>query len=221
MKKIIAGLAALVLGASSLFAWTNIVDLGITGSIPEKIETTGKNSSSYTFNNIGIDIGYIGIFDSNLAIKAATKVGLGSVDAAVLDAFTDPEIGPLNINATETIGVGYGFINTDNLFLGVFGNIGASCNVGVAAREDDDYRYATSVVSSTYFIGADISAVYTPTSIFSIYGSVSANIAYGMVTSGSIKQNLSNRDDIVTDSKEHLTKPYFKLIPTIGVAWKF
>lgn len=221
MKKLIAGVAALVIGMGSLFAWTNIVEVGVAGSFPDFITTTGKDSTDYKFNNTGLNLGYIGVFDSNLAVKANTSIGIGSVDAKFLDNFADPELGPINFNATQTLGVGYRLINTDNLFLGLFGNIGASVNCGVAANQDDDYAYANSIATASYFVGADITAMYTPVKTFSIYASLSANAAYGAVVTETVKQNLSYEDDTDTTTHEHLMKPYFLLRPSIGAAWKF
>lgn len=223
MKKLIAGLAALILGATSLFAWTNIIQLGVTGGVPEILTTYGTKSDTYTLNNIGVDFGYIGTFDSNLSLKANTRLGFGPASCKFLDNFPDKEISPLNFNVTEIFGVGYSFINTDTLFLALYGNIGNSTNCAFTAKQVDSYGYVNLITSSSWLFGGEIAAVYTPSEVFSIYASLSANYAFGeLATVGAyynFKSGESNDND--AEVEYFFSKPFFKLLPSIGIAWKF
>lgn len=231
MKKILLTVAAMVIGMSSLFAWTNTIQLGVKGSFPEQIYTTGTRADKFTFNSTGIDIGYIGTFDCGLSLKGNCSAGVGSVKNSYLDNIQDAEFGPYNFNTTESIGVGYSFINTDVLFLGAYGNIGNSNNIAIAASHADDTGFGSCLANSNVFIGAEVAAVYTPVKIFSIYASISANLAFGNLTtaSGSLKLTNISRDmddderlrPDITECTDFLTKPFLFVKPSIGIAWKF
>lgn len=224
MKKLVLGLAAMVIGMSSLFAWTNTIQLGVTGSVPEFITTTGKDSKDYKFNSTGISFGYIGTFDSGLALKANSNFGIGSISSDFLDNMPDVEFGPYNFNFTEIIGVGYNFINTDELLLGLYGTIGNSYNCAVAAKEKDDMGYAGVILVNSFLIGGELTAVYTPTDIFSVYASLSASVGLGDLSTITASKKLTNateEDKPTSDTTDYLIKPYLKVLPSIGIAWKF
>lgn len=224
MKKLLLSLTALVIGMSSLFAWTNNIQLGISGSFPEMVTTRGENSSDYKFNNTGISIGYIGTFESGLSLKATSSFGMGSASGIHFDNFADSEFGPFNFNFTEILGVGYGIVNTDELFLGIFGTIGESYNYAIAAKEAGDYGYANIALSNSFLLGGAIDAIYTPTKIFSVYASLSASLAIGDLSTITASQkitNTSDNDKPDADVTDYLAKPYLKILPSIGIAWKF
>jgi len=226
MKKLLVSLAALAIGMSSLFAWTNTITLGIEGSVPTKTKTVISEGGDYTFNATGLELGYIGYFDTGLAFLDQTSVGFGTVKGDPFDSFTDPVFGPMNIEVNEIIGVGYGIIRTENLFLGAFGIIGSSTDIAFAGKKDENIANATTAVVESFLYGANISCVYTPSKVFSVFGSVSVcgTIGSTYFANGSIE---INKDDVekskVQDPtvKERLNTPGIKILPTIGVAWRF
>lgn len=221
MKKLFILPLVLIISMSSLFAWTNIIQLGLTSTTPELINETRTGNASYKMNGTGIDLGYIGIFDSKISLKANTRIGIGSASGTTFDNFSNPAIGPFNMNVTESIGVGYGFINTPQLYLGLFGIIGESVNCGVTAKEAAGTEYANLMVSSSFFLGGEVAAVYTPGQVFSLYASLSANVAFANGIEIEARKDKSSNTDPSADTRHFLGKPYFKVIPSIGIAWKF
>jgi len=227
MKKILVAAAALVIGMGNLFAWTNIIQLGVKGAFPEYITTTGSNAENYKFNSTGIDLGYIGTFDCGLSIKADVNCGFGSAKSPYLSNLENVELGPVNFNSTESIGAGYSIINNDILFLGAYGNIGWSNNFALTAKQAEDKAFAYGLYTESFFVGGEVVAVYTPVKVFSLYASLSANVAFGSVAraSGSVKiTDVKGKEEVkpdVSDKSISLANPYLLVKPSIGIAWKF
>lgn len=220
MKKLLVTLAALAIGMSSLFAWTNIPTLGITGPVLNFINPIDSELDTIKINGTGLNLGYIGYFDFGLAFKDSTSIGFGTAHSNYFDNMESPSFGPLGIDITEIIGVGYGAIRTDNLFLGVFGNVGFSTDVAAAAKKTDEYNYGQALVVESFLVGADVTVVYTPSTIFSLFGSVSVNAAFGGIQTASEAINReTDRRNEHTDS--FFAEPFVKILPTVGIAWKF
>lgn len=226
MKKLIALAVAITLSISSLFAWTNIINLGVEGSVPTHANTILDGAEDFTFNATGAEFGYIGYFDFGLAVFDHTSVGLGTVKGEPFDSFADPIFGPMNFEVNELLGVGYGIIRNENLFLGAFGIIGSSTDIAFAGKEAENIANATAVVSESFLYGANVTCVYTPSKIFSVFASVSFCGTIGITTFAS--QSMEINEEKIEKStlkkpavKEHLNSPGIKVLPTIGVAWKF
>lgn len=220
MKKIVLTLAALAIGMSSLFAWTNIPILGITGTIPTFITPADSELDTIKTNGVGLNLGYIGYFDFGLAFKDTTALGFGTAKSNYFDSLNSPFYGPFGIDFSEIIGVGYGVIRTDNLFLGVFGNIGVSTEIAVAAKKTNEYKTGKVIVAESLLLGTDVTAVYTPSKVFSLFASVSVNAAFGGVETASAVV-YEGKDLKSHDEEWYSANPYLKVLPTIGIAWKF
>lgn len=220
MKKLFIKIAFFIFGATNVFAWTNITQFGIKGSVPKKITTNGDFSADYTFNSTGMELGYIGIFNSGLAIKGDVNLGLGSITGD-FSTFSNPDLPPMNFNVAEKLGVGYSFINSDKITLAAFFDFGVSLDYAISMKKFIDKTVTTSLENKAFFLGGDITAIFTPSKIFSLYASVSTNIAFSQLTANTKIEN--NDDEYLTDyySEDYFAKPYLMILPSVGLAWKF
>jgi len=229
MKKILGLAAALVIGMSSLFAWTNIITLGMTGSIPTVAEPVSSDYDTITFTTGGINIDYIGLFDSGLAVMSKTTCGFGRADS---DLFSNigHSYGPYAISGMELLGVGYGVVNQDNLFVGVFGTAGYIAEAAFTVGKDSNTVSAGAVVLDAFVMGANVTAVYSPCKVFSLFASLSVNAGMGYIEQASgtadykALKNYKDGDELPAadgDAVEYPVNPFVKIMPSIGIAWRF
>lgn len=225
MKKIIALLICSIVGISSIFAYTNIITLGLKGSAPSSIYGTTipdesglkEESASFKFNSTNLQVGYIGALENGLTFKACTAFGLGSAvtDCRAVKSFKNEKM--LNFAISEFVGLGYAFINRENLFLALYGNLGTDFNLAFATKVGSDELSIATVFSSAFLAGADLTVVYTPKSVFSIFASLSAEVGFSIMPVGIAEKD--NTEPLY--SRVFLSKPFVQLNPTIGISWKF
>lgn len=223
MKKLIALAAAITLSATSLFAWTNIITLGTKGGVPVYADPVETEAPAFEFDAYGIDLSYIGFFDFGLAIKNSTSIGLGPSRSHDFDSLDGSYFGPMCVEVNETFGVGYGIIRKENLFLGIFGTVGCSTDVAFAGKKTGGIATGQAAVLESFYLGTDVTAVYTPSKVFSIYASLAASVGSGVMEIAEGRYNFRDEHDSKDYgiSESFVVYPYFKFVPTLGIAWKF
>jgi len=218
MKKLLVLCAVAVISVSNLFAFTNIVGGGIKGSVPEILISTNQDPvKQMTLNNTGLNLMYIGCFNSGLSIKESLNYGIGSVRGYYMDSFATPMISPITFTVSNLVGVGYAIIHTENLYLGAFVNAGAETSFAGAF----DKHSSQGVATCLGLVGGDVTAVFTPGRLISIFASVSANVGFGGTGGATISGYSHKHGPEYYDWDVALVNPTFVLIPTIGIAFKF
>lgn len=218
MKKRFILLAVAALSVSNMFAFTNIVGGGIKGSVPEFISSVNNDpNKQMVLNSTGIDLMYIGVFNSGISVKESVNIGFGSVNDYYLNSFSSPMISPVNFAVSDLLGIGYGFIRTEKLYVGTFFNIGGEYN-GSGAFDTQNYL---GMGTCLLLVGGDITAVFTPGRMISLFASVSANVGFGMC--GNISVRTGYRDWYPEDFSwdVRMVRPTLVMIPTIGIAFRF
>ena len=200
IKKLIVA-AVLALSVSGAFAGKNgsVSNLGLGIAFnPRKI--TVDSAAEYDINSFGAGINLMGLGYQKEGAKAAGLTCKWSVNATFGSGDVNGTDMDFGMDFSLLLGVGYGFIKTDNMYLGLLGVIGGEANV--LLKE-------TSV--------ADVTFIYTPVKVFSVYASCVAGVGFGHTFANMDSkvdgiENLEDDDDI---------KPYFVCTPVIGVCWKF
>ena len=214
MKKFISIMTVLFAAIGLTHAYTNVIFLGVNGNIPFEYSATGESPeeiAKFKSKSVGFDLGYIGATDAGFTFKihATTDFGLISSNSSILASYGDM----LNINSLSLVGLGYRIINDEKINFSIFGNIGFNLDNGLYLTSD-----STAVTVATSFVcGADATVVFTPSKVFSFYGSVSVNAAWTGIAISIIEPDSSSKPvyTYVTDS------PHLLLAPTIGIAWRF
>lgn len=230
MKKIILVMLSAFICISSSFCYTNIISLGVKGFIPSKITGTTTEydtnptpeTATFSFDAIGLNLGYIGCFDNGFTFKDNTSVGfgLGKTSCKAMDVYNGSQ-NLFNIGITELVGIGYNFVNNDKLFVALYGNIGLDLNIALTGATIGDKVYATTVISPAFLLGGDFTFVFTPKKVFSIYASISANYAYSLIPAVTAYTTMSTKIPNTSYNRVFSTQAYFKAVPTIGISWKF
>lgn len=222
MKKILGIIGAMVLGsmaALSAKSWTNIAGFG--WNIPMDFSFTAdeyKNGEEVVLENqTGLEMSYMGIGKKGFAVKTAFDLNYSGIN----HEFENTPF--LGVNVNLQTGLGYAPVHSEKFTFGLFGMMGL--NASAFASESTTYnsfeqKEITSKYSEGqigYMLGGNITAMYTPKSHFSLYASCSVNY----VTPGIylVKAEFS---DVYGNSEEVFdTNGTVKIIPTIGVCWKF
>lgn len=222
MKKLLITVAALAIGMSSLFAWTNNIVLGVAGTIPTKVDTNCKELGTLKFNSIGMNMGYLGYADFGLSFLGESTFGFGTAKGGELKKWNSETFGPANFEMTQMLGVGYGVIRTDNMYLGLFGVAGWAIDAGVAWEQEDKEVAIKAAALESFNVGGNITAIYTPTNVFSIYASLTAGVAFGAVEyMDEVVSTKDLDDDFEPKTDKYFADPFFRILPSIGIAWKF
>lgn len=230
MKKILGITAALLIGMSSVFAWTNFITFGGTVSSPTVAEPVDRDLDKVTFKTGGINIDYIGCFDSGLALMSKSTFGIGTTESNMSHNF-DSYTGTFAISGTELIGVGYSVVNQDNIFVGLFGTLGFTSDAAFAISKENNNLNASVATLSGFLTGIDVTAVYTPHKVFSLYASLSVNAGMGYLEGATGEADIDAlKDHIKNETKyepgvsgefECAVNPFVKILPSIGIAWRF
>lgn len=222
MKKILGIVATLVFGsmaALSAKTWTNVSGFG--WNIPMEL-----SFSSNEFNNgeevvlkcqTGLEGFYMGIHSSGFAVKGACDINYSGINHEMDNT---PYLG---INLNMQLGAGYAPFRSEKFTLGVFGMVGIDISSFYCESTSYDSLANKNITSkytegfAGYLIGGNITAVYTPVSCFSVFASCSVNY----VTPGEYLRKAEFSDVYASSENVYSTNGTVKVIPTIGVSWKF
>lgn len=226
MKKIIALVAALAVSVTSLFAYTNLIGVGV--QIVSPVEVDHGSDMVSKVNATGLNFTYVGAADGGFSFKYNGNVGFGSYDTLIkgksMYSMLDPYL-QMNIEFNSLFGVGGAIIRNDKFFLGLYGNVGFSVDVCVVGCEMDiggyDVSATTTLVTPGFLVGGDVTFAFTPSKVFSIYASISANMEIAPLTTSETVASYDGSSHVLDDDSIEIVDPAFKLIPTIGVSWRF
>lgn len=213
MKKVLAAVTLLAIGFSaSAKKWTNFPGIGVR--IPTDTEVSADKTfagkDDFEFNTqVGFDVSYVGVHENGFAVKAA--VDIDYTKSNLKDSDGDDLSG---VNTSFYAGVGYAPIFNEKLFIGAFLTIGADYDLVIHEIEKPikaTYKYSYTALT----LGGNLTAIFTPVKSFSFYASVNA----GVNLPGEFKSEIEISSDTTTKTVE--SKAAFKLIPAVGVCWKF
>lgn len=222
MKKILGIALILIFGsvaALSADTWTNIAGLGWNLPMDETFNANGYNNKEDIVleGQTGADLFYMGIHKSGLAVKADSMLNYTGINHEMNGV---PYIG---LNETVMLGAGYAPINTDHLTLAFFGEAGVDASTFYSTSSSFDTNSNKKITQEyeegfvSFMLGGNITAMYTPKEHFSVFASCSVNRVFPGAYL--FKAQFS---DVYADSEDtYITNATIKIIPTVGICWKF
>lgn len=222
MKKILGIVGALVFGsmaALSAEGWTNISGFG--WNLPMDLTFTAdeyNNGEEVVLENqTGLELFYMGFSEKGFAVKAAMDLNYSGIN----HEFDNTPFFGANVNIQ--LGAGYAPVHSEKFTLGLFGMIGLdaspfyseSTSYDTAMHKEITSQYTEGYIG--YMLGGNITAMFTPKSNITLFASCSVNY----VTTG-VYLVRAEFSDIYANTENYLnTNGTVKVIPTIGMCWKF
>ena len=219
MKKIFALIITAMICVSAFAgeAWKNYLGFGwrLPTSTTMHVQKSGYDNLKMTQS--GLDLGYTGVLMSNgFSVRALIDLNFSTSNIDITD--TDSELSTFpGLNMTYLIGAGWAPIRNDHFFFGFYGMLGFDFSV---------FAYDTSWFSSSiskkdayaYFAflpAVNATFVWTPVKTFSLFATATVGYACPTFILHETKTNGSDSTD------SYLTTGGAKVIPTIGICWKF
>lgn len=222
MKKILGIALILVFGsvaALSADTWTNIAGFGWNLPMEETFSANTYNNGEDIVleSQTGIQGFYMGTHRNGLAVKADTSLNYSGINHEINNT---PYIG---VNETVQVGLGYAPINSGKLTLAVVGQAGLDVSAFYATMSRFDTQANKKITEEyeegfvSFMLGGNVTAIYTPKSNFSVFASCSVNRVFPgvYVFKSTFSDVYANTDD------SYVTNATIKIIPTVGVCWKF
>lgn len=222
MKKILGLALTFAIGsmaALSAKTWTNNVGFG--WNIPMDLSFNSNefhNGEEILLKNqTGLELFYMGIHSNGFAVKGSFDINYSGINHEM--NYT-PYIG---INVNMQLGAGYAPFHSEKFTLGVFGMFGIDISSFYCESTAYDNLAMKNITSKYtegfggYMLGANITAVYTPVSTFSLFASCSVNY----VAAGAYLRKAEFSDVYANSEELFNTNGTVKVIPTIGISWKF
>lgn len=209
MKRCLILISALLLGCATVSAkkFTNIVGGG--WRLPTKFSIS-SNSNVFGDIDYGVQTGfsadYMGYFDNGIGFRAFFDAGFTEA------SLKNDEKKQNSAMADVAIGAGYVPLRTDKFALGFFGIIGADAEIISYEKNSKKYHYDYTAA----FCGINSTFVFTPKNMFSFYGSVT-----GCSLLPASIENYEKVDNKKKNKISYSTEACFKIIPTVGICWKF
>ncbi len=212
MKKFIAVFASVMMAfAASAKTWENFVNVGARIPCnPLNLEAENDGGTVKISPIAGIDLGYTGVHENGFSVRAMFDFDYAGSNITVDN--DDLEGG----NISFLIGGGYAPIHDEKMFLGIYGILGANWLLFDASIETnyseeysikDKYKYNFFLPA----IGVNGTFIYTFSKMFSVYGSMTAEV----VLPGKLERKVNS-----SSTKVDL-EPSFIVVPALGVSWKF
>ena len=239
MKKIIIVSSLLLIGMSAFAgeAWNNHLGFGFRG--PTGITVTeAKDDSDIKFKmpiQTGIDFTYTGVhMKSGFSVRGFMDYDLSSSNLESINPRNDSKLTGFNFDSA--IGLGWAPVRNKFLLLGIYGIAGVDYSIFPdtyteklgSTKTNEDLGTVTTVITHSYmslFTGGNVTAVWTPFgNRFSIYGS--ATVAYNLpgiceVTTSTTTTTLKDDARTVNNSDRYDVTGALKVIPAVGVSWRF
>lgn len=205
-------------------AWKNHVGFG--WKVPTGITVSGVNDNK-DWNlkmpvQTGIDFSYTGVhMKSGFSVRGFMDYNISTSNIASKKSKDDDLIG---FNYASALGAGWAPIRNDNFFFGFYGMFGIDMTVF-----NDTYPAPitgnTTIESSCYgsiLMGGNATFIWTPSGKrFSVFGSATAGYNLPGVFLYSKETSSSNSSSPAKDSDSWSVTGSFKVIPTIGISWRF
>ena len=239
MKKICIFVTTLLIGMSAFAgeSWNNHVGFGFRAP-------TGMTLSEYDSDKdwslrmpvqAGIDVSYTGVhMATGLSVRGFMDYNISLSDIKRINPKHDDNV--VGFNLDGAIGIGFAPIRNKYLLLGFYGIAGVDYSAFpdfyIEKHESSDNKKKSNSTKTTqwytyesFLVGGNATAIWTPTgNRFSVYGS--ATVGYNLPglfqTTTRIKTYNKNDDT----EKEYYTDDFYttgslKVIPSIGISWKF
>lgn len=239
MKKIFISALILLTGMAAFAgdAWNNHVGFGFR--IP-----TGMSVYEYNGNTdwklkmplqTGIDISYTGVhMKTGLSVRGFMDYNLSTSNIDRINPNNNEKV--IGFNFDGALGVGWAPIRNDYLLIGFYGIAGIDCTIlpdlYVERHEktennklSDSTKTVQSYAYTAFFAGGNATAIWTPTgNSFSIFGS--ATVGYSLPGVCEISNKIKTKNSKDKSDKEYYSDEYYttgalKVIPAVGVSWKF
>ncbi len=232
MKKIIIVTSLLLIGMSAFAgeAWKNHVGFGLRLPTGMSADISNKNTDWELKMPVqtGIDLTYTGVhMKTGFSVRGFMDYNLSSSNITAMNP-DNTDLYGLNIDAG--IGAGWAPIRNKFLLLGLYGVLGLDMSYFPDAAADIKLDSTTTVANTvmytygTAFVGGNATLIWTPLGgRFSIFGSATA--AYNLPSIYSVEYETRYeyaRDTQKTTKADRFdVSPAVKIIPTIGLSWRF
>ena len=220
MKKLLIIAVSLALGTSAFAgeAWKNFLGFGwrLPTSSTMYAEKQGYENLKMSVQT-GIDASYTGVLMSNgFSVRALIDTNFSNSN---VDTLPGSEISNLvGINQDLLIGAGWAPIRTDVFFFGFYGMIGYDLTVVTydsSVFNSKDPKYKQTVYYVSFLPALNATFAWTPVKCFSLYAS--ASVGYNCPTFLHYENEIGDQK---TDDKS-ISRGGVKVIPTVGICWKF
>ena len=239
MKKIFA-LAAMLLIEVSAFAgeaWNNHLGFGFRAPSGMTVSDLNDDADWKLKMPIqtGIDFTYTGVhMASGFSVRGFMDYNLSSSNIESIDPKNHTKLTGFNFDSA--LGLGWAPIRNKFLMLGLYGIAGVDFSIFPdtyvvklgTSNKNDDLGTISTVVTHTYlsfFAGGNATAVWTPFGKrFSLFGS--ATVAYNLpglfeVSTSTTTSSLKDDSRTVDYSDKYNASGALKIIPALGVSWRF
>lgn len=222
MKKIVVFAAVLVMSIAALSAksWTNYAGFGWNLPMDLSVNVPNRSLASdmYFENQTGLETFYMGIKSNGFAVKAAFDLNGSGINETMNGE------NYLGVNENIQLGIGFAPLHEGNFTLAVFGMTGLDISAFyVKTTFTDTVLNETSTMEYTqgyiaWMLGGNITASYKVKKHLSVYASCSVY----HLTEGLYVDKCETDSRYYADMEETNTAdPTVKVIPTIGICWKF
>ena len=208
MKKLLVYLAGLLF-AASVFAGE--LHVGTYFPVSRLNVDFDEGDGDFDSSGFGIKADYTNIFDSGFTLKGG--VALSYITSK--DVIDGEKEGGIDYDAG--IGLGYSFLNTENLTLSLTGNLGLHMQYFSASDTIDDVKIDATVLSTLFYLGPELNCTYRFTDSFGIYAGLGIYYALG---SSSLDLSMKIGGIKISDSDSYKTTGWIYM-PSVGVSWKF
>jgi len=212
----VVALVAGMVCAASAKTWTNFVGVGLDCPVSGSVKVSnfeGNNFDLKTTNYVGINEMYMGVHENGFAVRAFTDTTFCKMNNQIKG------FDFINLGSSVGIGAGYAPVRMEKFTLGVFGMLGLDSTCGYSltnGEKESDVEYEELYFAPT--VGCNVTAVYTPTKCFSVWGGCSADcVLPGFYAQNKITKSAKENSDI----KYAKTNMNWKVTPAVGVCWKF
>lgn len=222
MKKILGLALIFVVGsfaALSAGTWTNFAGFGWNLPMDETFTADDYNNGEEIVleNQTGLEGFFMGFNQNGFAVKSSADINWSGINHEMNGV---PYAG---VNVNLQVGAGFAPLRSNSFTLALFGMVGLDASAFYSESTRYDTAFNENITSKytegqiAYMLGGNITAIYTPTESFSVFASCSVN----RVTSGLYVFKAEFSDVYANSDDSYETNPTLKIIPTIGVCWKF
>lgn len=222
MKKILGLALIFVLGsfaALSAGTWTSYTGFGWNLPMDETFTADSYNNGEEVVleNQTGLEVIYMGIGQKGFAVKTSFDINYSEINHEMNGV---PYTGA---NVNLQLGAGFAPVRSDRFTLALFAVAGLDASAFYSESTNFDSAFSRDITSKYTegqigaMLGGNITAAYTPSKSFSVFASCSVN----HVTQGLYVLTAEFSDVYANSEDTYETNTALKVIPTIGVCWKF
>lgn len=220
MKKVLIIAAALLMSASAFTgeAWNNHVGFGWRLPSPSTMHTEKKDWENLKMWQSGIDLQYTGVLMSNgFTVHAMIDYAISNSN---YDTRPGAELSSLwGFNTDLLVGAGWAPIRTKELFFGFYGMLGYDITVlgyDSESFDSDKTIYKDYVGYMAFLPAVNATFVWTPAKTFSLYATASVGYNCPTVIYRELESGGHDKEKF-----KSLSRGGVKVIPAVGISWKF